>query len=120
MTQPISSSSETDFSTLAGESLDSAKDGIADGICAGTACIRSNPLGAAAGLLAVGIILGYLVSHRNKPTLRTRYIDEPLEDLQHLAHMLSRRAARHAGRGNDAAMGAVDSILHRIKSSLKF
>jgi hypothetical protein len=112
--------SETDIPQKAEQTWNAAKTGIADGFCEGKALVRSNPLLTVLGALAAGVVLGCLVSHRDKPTRRERYIDEPLEDLQALARTLSERAARQASRGGDAAIGAMDSVLSRIKNSLKF
>jgi ElaB/YqjD/DUF883 family membrane-anchored ribosome-binding protein len=120
MTHPTPSSSETDIPKQAEDAWDNAKADITDGICDGEAFMRANPLWTVLGALAVGVALGLLVSHRDKPTPRQRYIDEPLEELQSLARTLSERAARKAGRGSDAAVSALESILKRIKNNLKF
>jgi len=120
MTETTQSSSETDVPQKVQEVLDTAKVGITNGVCEGKAFVRSNPLLVVLGALAAGVVLGCLVSHRAKPTRLQRYIDEPLEDLQALARTLGGRAVRQASRGSDAAVGAMESIMSRIKSSRKF
>lgn len=120
MTDTTVSSSETDVPKNVEETWDTAKTGVENEICEVKACARSNPLLVVLGALVVGIVLGCLVPHRTKPTRRQRYIDEPLEDFQALARTLSGRAARQAGRGSDAAKGALESIISRIKNSRKF
>ena len=120
MADTIPSPSENDISKKAEETWDATKEAIADSICDGKALISSNPLWAVLGALALGVILGSLVPHRHKATVLKRYIEEPLDDLQSLARTLCERAARQAGRGSDVTVGAMESILSRIKNSLKF
>lgn len=120
MTHPAPSSSESDIPKKAEEAWDNTKAGITESVCDAEVFVRSNPLLTVLGALAVGVVLGCLFSHRDKPTRRERYIDEPLEDLQALARTLREHAVRKASLGSDAAMGAMESLLNRIKSSLKF
>ena len=119
MTESTSSISETGASTHTGNTWEAAKNGVADTVCGGEALLRSNPVGAVLGALAIGVAIGYLVSQR-EPTKRERYIDQPLEDLQSLVRTLADRATKQAGRGSDAAAGAVESLLARIKKNLNF
>ena len=109
-----------DIPKKAEEAWQTTKDGITDNLCCGTEFLKSNPQWTLLGALAAGVALGCLISHRDKPTKRRQYINDRLEDLQSIARTLSDHAARQAGRGSEAAVGAVESVLGRIKSSLKF
>src|SRR5450432_3604561 len=120
MTEPASSSSETNIPPKGENTWAAAETGLAEDVCAGMAFVRSNPVLTVLGALAVGVILGCLASHHDKPTPRERYVDEPLEDLRALARSLRERASHEAVRGSDAAAGALDSILKGIKGRLKF
>lgn len=120
MTDPAPSKSEMDTPERTEEACDNTKACCADAICEGKAFVRSNPFLTVLVALALGVVLGSLFTRRNTPTARERYIDEPIEDLKALARTLGERAARQAGSGGDAALGAVESLLSRIKSSLKF
>ena len=120
MPESISSTSETGASTYnTGNTWEAAKAGVTDTVCGGEALLRSNPVGAVLGALAIGVAIGYLVSQR-EPTKRERYLEQPLEDLQSLVRTLADRATKQAGRGSDAAAGAVESLLARIKKNLNF
>jgi len=119
MTEPTSSISEPGASTHTGNTWEAAKTGVTDTVCGGEALLRSNPVGAVLGALAIGVAIGYLVSQR-EPSRRERYIDQPLEDLQSLVRTLAGRATKQAGRGSDAAAGVVESLLARIKKNLNF
>jgi len=119
MPESTSSTSETGASTYTGNTWEAAKTGVADTVTSGEALLRSNPVGAVLGALAIGVAIGYLVSQR-EPSRRERYIEQPLEDLQSLVRTLADRATKQAGRGSDAAAGAVESLIGRIRKNLNF
>ena len=119
MTDSTSSTSETNASERATSTWETTKTGVTDTVTSGEELLRKNPVGAVLGALAIGVAIGYLVSQR-EPTRRERYIDQPLEDLQSLVRTLADRATKQAGRGSDAAAGAVESLLARIKKNLNF
>jgi len=110
---------ETNATEYAEKAWETAKTGVTGALHEGEAIVRTNPVGAVLGALAIGVAVGYLISQR-EPTKRERYVDQPLEDLQSLARSLADHAAKQAARGSDAAAGVVESLLGRIKKNLNF
>jgi ElaB/YqjD/DUF883 family membrane-anchored ribosome-binding protein len=115
-TEPVSNN---DLSNKVDEAWQYTKEGFATNVNNGKQFVRSNPQWSIIGTLAAGVALGFLLSRKNRPTVRQRYLEEPLHDLQSIAESLSAYASRQAERGGEAAAEAVESILDRIKSRLK-
>jgi hypothetical protein len=85
----------------------------------GETFVKANPVFIVLGGLAIGVLLGILMT-RKEPTLRERYVTEPLDNLRGILSDVNARAARETGRGSDAATQAVRSLTGRIKRSLSF
>lgn len=98
--------------------------------------VRERPAVVIASALAIGFAAGFLMARREQQTLRQRYLNEPLDNVQKALHsVLAPLAAKledqyaHARHSTEHAMDrlhpsqAVDSLvgqLRRVGNNLKF
>ena len=76
--------------------------------------VRQNPVPVVLGALAVGVLVGIAIGRRDEPTLRERYVDEPLDQAHDLLHSLlapvAKRLRHEYGDIRSQAVDAGDKI----------
>ncbi len=115
--------------------LQAARDKTGDVITRGQTWVRENPVTSIVGMLAIGLTAGYVMAHREQPSFRRRYIEDPMHHTQDalyglLAPALAKLSEQYSS-ARSAAEDALDKLHHqssrtvepwlsRIGSNLKF
>ena len=76
--------------------------------------VRRNPVPIVLGALAVGLLVGVAISRREEPTLRERYVDEPLGQARDLFYSVlapvASRLRDEFGSAQSAAGNAAEKL----------
>lgn len=95
------------------DTLHAARVRADDALERGQDYVRANPVPVVLGALAVGVLIGIAIGHREEPTFRERYVDDPLQNARDaLASILSPLASRARSEYSHARSAAVDAGDH--------
>ena len=101
-------------------------------ISQGQRYVREKPVVVIASALAIGFAAGFLMARREQETLRQRYLDEPLDQVQRALHSALAKLEGQYSHARHSAEHAIDRIhpgqavdslvsgLRRASNNLKF
>jgi hypothetical protein len=76
--------------------------------------VRENPWPVVIGAAGIGLLIGYALAQRHEPTLRERYLDDPLDHARDVLAALLGPVATRLGDHYDHARSAVESAAEDV------
>lgn len=81
-------------------------------------CVRENPVWSVVGALAAGIVVGWMLPHR-QPTWRERYLDEPMGRMRGWLGGAADAAADHLHSAQEGAQELAGHAVSAAKRGLE-
>jgi ElaB/YqjD/DUF883 family membrane-anchored ribosome-binding protein len=112
-----------DVQAYAKEAWENVQDQTGRAVRGSSLYVRENPVPTALAAFGLGLVVGLLLSHREEPSMRKRYIDDPLDHstgaLLGLATAVSALLNRNMHSASHAAEGFADNVSDSFKKNLE-
>lgn len=99
---------------FAQDTLAEASEEAAETVARGEECVRENVASAIAAAFVGGLLIGFALGRREQPTLRQRYVEEPLSQVREVAFAVLAPVAQalreQYGNARSVAHDAADRI----------